>query len=829
VRNHVGLSTVGRGIASGVERRLGDLGVFSFRRPGVTLATVLVASLVSLWFASRLEVNADLSELLPRSFESVRSFDVLKERFGGIGFVVVTGQKAEPEVLRRFARDVAAKVERLSTVRYVDYLRPVDFFRDHALYFLDTKDLQVVRARLDERLAWEKRHANPMYVDFEDAGPPSLEFAELSHNYSGRGDRRWVQEQLGESYYLDADKRLVAVFVKPAEASTDLDYTRKLVGQVRAAVGALDLSAYPGLEVGFTGTYAKRIDQQAVIDRDLRVASLLAFVLIIGYFLIHFKQVGAMLIGLSPMVIGTLWTYGFSGAAFGVLNILTSFIGAIIMGIGNDHGVHMLGRYKSELSLGRNPEDAVRVTIGNTGRAALVSALTTCTGFGGLSLSEFRAFREFGVIAAVGGILMVFAYLVSLPAFLSLGLRLGWHARQSPGDAYTPLAGMLKRHARGVLVTAVGVVALAVVLAPQVGFNYDFNSLGNSDLPSFRLDTEVNSLLGYSQTPVVVLTDSLVEERNAAAELRAGQGKLGAASTIDFLVTGADLVPFDQAAKQPIIRAIGDILRQVQPKWLRAELRPQLTALIHATEAAPFSRTDLPLEVRRQFQGINSLADQGFVLAFPAIKTSDGHAVMRMADEIRAVKTTAGGAYAAAGESLILADILRMVTGEAPLVLSVTILVTFLVSLLLIGQLRETLLALGPTAATLAVTLGLLPLMDLQLNYLNIILIPFLFGYGIESGAHLVTRYAGDPDLERVLPSTGRAIVASLSTTAFGFGAMLVAQHPGLHSFALLALVGLSANLLACTVVLPAFFVWYHDRRAVSPAALAASDAPAVE
>jgi uncharacterized protein len=158
-----------RGISSTVERGLGRLGLAAFRRPVVALGLVLASSLLSLWMASRLVVIADLSELLPRTFASLRAFDVLKERFGGIGYVTVTGKKADPETLRRFARDVAAKVQPLPTVRYVEYLRPVEFFRNHAPYFLDLTDLQSIQSRLDERMEWEKRHANPLYVDLEEA------------------------------------------------------------------------------------------------------------------------------------------------------------------------------------------------------------------------------------------------------------------------------------------------------------------------------------------------------------------------------------------------------------------------------------------------------------------------------------------------------------------------------------------------------------------------------------------------------------------------------------------------------------------------------------
>ena len=67
---------LGSRIAARAESSLGAVGTFSFNRPFTTLSLVAAACAVSLWLASRLEVNADLSALLPKSFPSVQAFDV---------------------------------------------------------------------------------------------------------------------------------------------------------------------------------------------------------------------------------------------------------------------------------------------------------------------------------------------------------------------------------------------------------------------------------------------------------------------------------------------------------------------------------------------------------------------------------------------------------------------------------------------------------------------------------------------------------------------------------------------------------------------------------
>ena len=97
-------------------------------------AGVLLA--VSFMGAKRLKLDTDLTKLLPRTFESVRNLDVLAERSFGLGYVTVVATGAEPDQLRAFARDFGPKLEALELIQYVDYERPVKWFRDRALFYV---------------------------------------------------------------------------------------------------------------------------------------------------------------------------------------------------------------------------------------------------------------------------------------------------------------------------------------------------------------------------------------------------------------------------------------------------------------------------------------------------------------------------------------------------------------------------------------------------------------------------------------------------------------------------------------------------------------------
>ncbi len=802
-----------RGWQARVERGLGALAVRNHRRPGLTLLGVAVLVGVALFFARTLSLNANLVDLLPRSFQSVQDIRALEQRFGGLGWVVVVGEGAEPEALRRFADDLAPKLEALPGIRFVESRRNNDFFSERGLYFLSEEDLREVHRRLEARIQWEKQRANPLYVDLTGEAPPSLDFSDLEAKYGAGSLQRLSNGD--ERYYLDASAQRVVLLAKPEGSSADLSRSRVLVDEVRQLVDATDLKAYgPDFRVSLTGTFVKKLDQQRQIGRDIAVASGVAMVLMLLYLAFHFRSALAVGLVLAPVGAGLAWTYGMVGVAYGQVNLLTGFLGAILGGLGVEHGIHLLGRYLFLRGRQQSSEDAVREAFRETGSAALISALVAALTFLVLGTSEFRAFREFGVIAGVGMLVLVAAYVLVLPAVLGLVTRWGWRPRgASTAHKDSPLGKFLVRRRAAVSVLA-GLVVLGLVAhLPRVRFNYDFGALEDQGLPSFVLDKQVTRLIGYSQSPVVMLTDSPEEERAVVRELRERKARLGDASTVDFVASMTELVPERQQEKRPLLRDIGALLEDVPEGQLTQEQRARVAQLRRQTQAEPFTHEDIPRGIRQQFQGVRG--DQsGFVLVYPRISLGDGEAVRAMAREVREVRLPGGKHLSAAGEPMVLADILEMVTHEAPRILVGATLAVLLAMWVTLGRLRLALLCMLPTVVSLLALVGLMPLLGVQFNYLNILVIPVLIGTTVDAGVHLLTNL-GRPgsNFVTVYSETGRAICGGLLTSAVGFGALFLADHPGLNSVGALANLGFGVNLLIMLVAFPSLLLVLSERR----------------
>lgn len=785
----------------GKEPPLGRMAVWAYRRPLLVLALAGLFGVLGLWKARSLTLNADLTALLPEHFASVQALRQLEARAGATGYVVVALQGAPLPAARRYAEALAPKLEALDGIVYVDVKRPSSWTQDHLLYLAPQKDLERWADDLEEGVDRAIQRHNPLFFDLEeedDAAPLDWKA------WSGQGQLGWVRHQSSGDYYEDAQAKRLAIFVKPQANISNLDVAAGTLAAVRQVLAELEPSQFhPALRVALTGRYQKQADQKRQIQSDLGLSSTVALLLVLAYLAAYFRWwLATVLLGL-PLVLSLVVTFGIVGATFGELNILTAFIGAILLGLGIDHGIHLLSSFRQRLASGAPADSALQQVFAGTGKAVSVAALTTIAGFLGLSLSEFRTFREFGIVAALGVAVVVVAYAFCLPALLALVGRFD----SRPRESRFWLRGVTQSPRRWLGVGAAAIV-LCVVPIGSLRFDYDFAALQDADLDSFRLDKQVNELLGYSQTPTLILTDHAAQEEAIGARLRAATAELAGASTVDMVASLADLVPTDPTAKREAMARIRSAAKRLRPEWLKdAEERQALARVLRLSSVQPVTLESLPVQLGRQFglKPVDSEGQrQGVVMVFPSVSLADGDRVVAFAEEVRA----AAGSVPVAGESVVLADILSTVRQESRSVLLVTGLGVFAALWLLQRRLRFAVLAMASASLSLLAGLGLAALLGLPLNYLNIVVIPVLFGVAVDGTVHLIEqREAG-----RSLTAASHAIWASLVTTALGFGALLLADHPGLRSMGLLALIGLMCNAVISLILLPA---WFSVRSAV--------------
>ena len=100
------------------------------------------------------------------------------------------------------------------------------------------------------------------------------------------------------------------------------------------------------------------------------------------------------------------------------LNVMTTLIGALTIGLGVTYAIHISHRFIEELEEHHSLENAVNNTVKNTGFSLFGAAMTTVLSFGVLSQSILVPMQQFGTITALT---ILFSFLSSvwvLPSIL---------------------------------------------------------------------------------------------------------------------------------------------------------------------------------------------------------------------------------------------------------------------------------------------------------------------------------------------------------------------------------------------------------------------------
>jgi len=149
-------------------------------------------------------------------------------------------------------------------------------------------------------------------------------------------------------------------------------------------------------------------------QRDALLAASVTFALIVGFLYFQFRSWRLVILTALPLLLGVSWGFGMmtlSGFRFSLISVS---ILPVILGIGIDDGIYIVNRYRS---LG--DRDVVHA-YHDTGRAVVLTSVTTMVAFGSMALADYPGLVGAGIFAFVGiGACLVTAVTI-LPALMEL-------------------------------------------------------------------------------------------------------------------------------------------------------------------------------------------------------------------------------------------------------------------------------------------------------------------------------------------------------------------------------------------------------------------------
>lgn len=155
-----------------------------------------------------------------------------------------------------------------------------------------------------------------------------------------------------------------------------------------------------------------------------------AFVFLMGLYSYRRKDpILGIMTGVPPiLVLG--WMY-LTMMALGIpLNMMTSMVGAIIIGLSIDYPIHIVNRWVYETDQGHDLRGVYNIAMGSTGREVVFSGVTTLLAMGSFFLIPMESMRIFGIVLFIA----IFYAIVGALVFTPLMLRY-WGPKERVGGA----------------------------------------------------------------------------------------------------------------------------------------------------------------------------------------------------------------------------------------------------------------------------------------------------------------------------------------------------------------------------------------------------------
>ena len=618
---------------------------------------------------------------------------------------------------------------------------------------------------------------------------------------------------------------------------------------IRNIAQSLGLDAAHGVTVRLTGSVPLADEEFASLAQDAHLVLGAMLVALFGILWLAVRSARVVLAIAVTTLTGLVLTAAVGLLATGRFNLLSMAFIPLFVGLGVDFSIQFSVRALASRLVQPSREAALAETGASIGRPLALSAAAIGAGFFAFLPTSYIGVAELGTIAGLGMIVAFALSIVLLPALLVL-LRFPAARKAEVGIAMlAPVDRFVARHRFGVLASALVAAVVSIALLPLVRFDFDPLNLKS---PKAESMTTLRALAADpDRTPyaINVLAPS-------SGEAPALAQRLGALPEVSHVVTLQSLLPAQQKEK---LEAVADAAAVIEPALEDVSLRPppsdeELRTKLADTQAAlqsavyeareePASLAVIRLakalaqlraatpEVRARAQAavtvpLQATLDQirselkaspltistlppdlvadwmtkdGRVRlqVMPHAGRTDNESLRHFAAAVQEVAPNATGAPIATSAS---ADTIVEAFLQAGAYSGLVIIVLLAVVL---RRARDVVLALLPVLLSGLLTFATCGILDLPLNFTNIIALPLLFGIGVAFNIYFVMAWRSG-ETAMLTSSLMRAVVFSALATANAFGALWLSTHPGTASMGRLLMIALGWELLVTLLFRPA-------------------------
>ena len=762
----------------------------------------------------RLRFDANVLDLLPPDLAEVQGLKIFLTHFGLPSELIITVEGPDAETAGGFAESLAAALRENtpSLVRAAPpWMERPESLVPLAAHALINQSPEQFRLTLD-KLTPDKasQRASEAIENLATTLAPE-EIALQGYDPLGllEGLSATTDPERANREFSSADGSFRILYATPKDSAKNSHPPRDWIEGVIRQIDSWRRAdpERQAAQTGWTGEPAFVHEISSAMSSDMRLSSFMSLGFAAALFYFVYRRVRPLARMMAYVVASFLGALGLAAWVFPDLSIISVGFAAILAGITVDYGFLL---YQCRLRTGG---DLARLRSTTT-PGILAAAATTAAAFSSLNFSGLPGIAQLGTTVAIGVLLGAFLMI----RFFSSDLARMVLPEKSRSGREIP---------RGVFQFG-GAVALLLFVVSAIGLVW-------RGLPAWAVDTQ-------SMRP----RESIAYPSLDRMSLALGDDK----PTVQVLATGSS---FEEVSEK--LTAARAILRNAQaggvvegfelpdalwpnPEW-RAE---NLTATSNAVsrkdslrallEETGFSETGTAL-TSGVLDSWTGWVESGST-EFP-----DGEAFDWIA---RRTMSRDGGEFAACGfftptpdgDNRTSAELARSglfptswsQLGQAlaahALTRGILTLAGFFAAMAVVLSIAfrnatDVLLALGVNLLGLAMLNGLMSLLGMEWNFMNLCALTLTIGLGVDYSIHVIFALRStDENREAAFADVGKALGLCALTTIAGFASLAAAQTEGLAALGRTCALGVGVNALVALFLLPSVHAWFQKKQAAA-------------
>lgn len=766
------------------------------RHKGFLYSLLVLSSAVFLFFALQMHYEEDISKLVPgaQDSESSLAFNSLKVK----DKVFLQFPSASPSEVDAFMEGLQQRDSSIANVLYkLDgslVLGALDFAMSHLPSFVPETaypafDQAILRAHETMARNYGLLMADETGRDTQMITLDPLDLRSRILPLEGLGGGFTVKD----GHLYSADGTTLLAFLSPSFSYQNSQASLELLNHIQEEI------AQSGLEVLVHGMPVTSVDNARTIKGDLLVTIGLSFILILLVLCISFKSFNVLWQNLLPVGYGTAFALAVLYLIKGSISLMAFGICAVVLGVAISYCLHILIHHRFVGDIER--------LLREEARPVCLGSITTIGAFVGLLFTKSSLLQDFGLFASLALLGSTFFTLVFLPHFLKDGdrrfsqkvLRGVEKVNDAPVDRNPWFIG-----------TLCIIIGVSLYFSPRVQFDSNLRNLNyeSSSTIAARERYALQNQDGLQQRYYAAAGATLDEALENHALLRRSIDSLLRDGTAAKASDLASVLLIPQALQASRIAA-----------W-NAYWTPQKKALALEAIRSSARKAGLDASLFAPFEGLleasyepASLYDAGIVpdgLLSNYVEYSGGRylvfsPVLMQPQNQKAVDD----ALAAVPHAVVVdpiyytGNLVELTHRDFNAALLLSSLFVLAVLLLSFRRIWVALLAFLPMTLSWYVVQGMMALLGLEFNLINIVISTFVFGIGVDYSIFVMQGLLGG---DKLLGQHKTAIFFSAFALFVVMISLLFAVHPAIRSIGLSSIIGMSATILITYSLLPLLY-----------------------